>query len=605
LAGWTQGAVLEVVAEGPVQVDGEKDISVRLRNEVPIRAVQFAIRFDPDIVSSWSLVSCGRASGFSLRRANAVGDEVRVFLVDLEGDELPAGEGEVARLRYTTSRSGRTPLKLCEVVLADPDAEPVPVELRHGEVLVLAPPAQIVLDTTGVTAKVGTSVEFWVTVKDRFYNPVPGVEVRFRVSVGGGRVSPATAKTDSSGRARATLVLGPEPGMNAVTVSAGGVPDVTFTAVGTLTGPEGGEEEEVIQLARGFNLISLPLEPSEEITAFGLLGRVHGSVSVTRFSEGTQRFEDAFSLGSGKFLGSDFPIELGRGYFLQVREATSLRLRGRRVSAPVPLDLRRGFNLVGFPDGASRTAFGLLREIEDAVAVIRFREDLQRFENAFKVGGTVLGTDFPIERGRGYFLQVGRDISGFSPAKLAPSGAMPYIIYGRAEPGARVEVLVSGSYELTTYAGSSGRWDLNLADLGVRGRYLWKVGDEVYVRAEGPEGDVYEGRAVISGLCPQEVALVHTGTSEVLWLGRPYPNPSNFGIFVPYRLPRTMEVSLRIYSVDGRAIRTLSSGTMPGGLHLSYWDGRDSCGRDVSSGVYLVVLEGEGTRRVGKALLVR
>ena len=45
-------------------------------------------------------------------------------------------------------------------------------------------------------------------------------------------------------------------------------------------------------------------------------------------------------------------------------------------------------------------------------------------------------------------------------------------------------------------------------------------------------------------------------------------------------------MDLSIYSVDGRRIRTLVSGTLPAGEHDARWDGRDRDGRRVAGGVY-------------------
>jgi flagellar hook assembly protein FlgD len=50
-------------------------------------------------------------------------------------------------------------------------------------------------------------------------------------------------------------------------------------------------------------------------------------------------------------------------------------------------------------------------------------------------------------------------------------------------------------------------------------------------------------------------------------------------------------VSLSIYDASGRRVRALARGTMPGGEHGVYWDGRDPSGRAMPSGVYLIRLE--------------
>ena len=73
-------------------------------------------------------------------------------------------------------------------------------------------------------------------VRDESDNHLPGVEVTFSVISGGGRLSATTPTTDSNGRARSALTLGPNPGTNTVTVSVTGIQEVqTFSAEGIRT----------------------------------------------------------------------------------------------------------------------------------------------------------------------------------------------------------------------------------------------------------------------------------------------------------------------------------------------------------------------------------
>ena len=74
---------------------------------------------------------------------------------------------------------------------------------------------------------------FVVEVRDRSDKPLPGVQVTFSVSSGGGTLSVTNAMTESNGRAESTLTLGPNPGTNTVSVSVTGIQtEQTFTAEG-------------------------------------------------------------------------------------------------------------------------------------------------------------------------------------------------------------------------------------------------------------------------------------------------------------------------------------------------------------------------------------
>ena len=70
-----------------------------------------------------------------------------------------------------------------------------------------------------------------------------------------------------------------------------------------------------------------------------------------------------------------------------------------------------------------------------------------------------------------------------------------------------------------------------------------------------------------------------------------------------FAVPRDGPVSLRVFDLGGRAVRTLAAGNHPAGEHSIEWDGRDDDGRLVSSGPYFVRLEFEG--RVHSRAVVR
>jgi hypothetical protein len=71
------------------------------------------------------------------------------------------------------------------------------------------------------------------------------------------------------------------------------------------------------------------------------------------------------------------------------------------------------------------------------------------------------------------------------------------------------------------------------------------------------------------------------------------PNPFNPDTKIEFDLPATTEVSLHIYDVAGRRIRTLMSRTMEVGPHSVMWDGRNDRGHRVSSGIYFCRLRAE------------
>lgn len=77
------------------------------------------------------------------------------------------------------------------------------------------------------------------------------------------------------------------------------------------------------------------------------------------------------------------------------------------------------------------------------------------------------------------------------------------------------------------------------------------------------------------------------------------PNPFTSATTVVYELPRETTVRLAVFDLAGRAVRVLDRGMRPAGVHPVRWDGRDTAGREVPAGLYLVRLQ------VGDATVVR
>ena len=82
------------------------------------------------------------------------------------------------------------------------------------------------------------------------------------------------------------------------------------------------------------------------------------------------------------------------------------------------------------------------------------------------------------------------------------------------------------------------------------------------------------------------------------------PNPFNPQTNVSFELAQAQEVRVSIYGLDGRLIKVLGEGMFSMGPHQMVWTGRDQSGRQVSSGIYFVIVKGrEDTQRLKVTLL--
>jgi hypothetical protein len=77
-----------------------------------------------------------------------------------------------------------------------------------------------------------------------------------------------------------------------------------------------------------------------------------------------------------------------------------------------------------------------------------------------------------------------------------------------------------------------------------------------------------------------------------------YPNPFNPETWIPYKLAKDASVTVRIYNVKGQLIRILHLSNKDAGVYMAkdkaaHWDGKDSLGQSVASGVYFYTLQVE------------
>lgn len=83
------------------------------------------------------------------------------------------------------------------------------------------------------------------------------------------------------------------------------------------------------------------------------------------------------------------------------------------------------------------------------------------------------------------------------------------------------------------------------------------------------------------------------------------PNPFNPRTDIRFSLPQESDTSLKIFSLDGRLVRTLLAGSLSAGDHTATWDGRDDSGMDTPSGVYFYRIEAGSHVEMKKMVLTR
>jgi hypothetical protein len=96
------------------------------------------------------------------------------------------------------------------------------------------------------------------------------------------------------------------------------------------------------------------------------------------------------------------------------------------------------------------------------------------------------------------------------------------------------------------------------------------------------------------------------GKSTSNYLSEPYPNPFGPQTDIRFGLKEAASVSLKIYNIDGRLVRTLYDFSfMQAGEHRETWNGLNDQGARVPSGVYFLKLNaGNGYSKTQKMVVL-
>ena len=83
------------------------------------------------------------------------------------------------------------------------------------------------------------------------------------------------------------------------------------------------------------------------------------------------------------------------------------------------------------------------------------------------------------------------------------------------------------------------------------------------------------------------------------------PNPFNPATNVPFTIEKDGVVTLRVYDVVGRLVRTLVDRPMKAGRYTKAWDGRDERGQKAATGLYFFRLRSDGKTSIRKGILLK
>ena len=335
---------------------------------------------------------------------------------------------------------------------------------------------------------------------------------------------------------------------------------------------------------------------------------------------------------SDKGTAGDQPLTDDKGIIASMKTPVGVRLRGNPLgtSGSSVITLHPGVNIVGLPLRDSRIA-----RVNDLFALNGIRNNViavtvsanGEFHTVRHVGDA---GDIPITGGQSFNLKAQEATA------VAISGDGWYNASGTAAapPMTLTGIQVTDTTPVLALRGSivGEKISLNKVGLRVTVKNLSKgksttgiTGEDEAVRYQATIVDVETGRAAQIGDSIEISAqssepfiaiqrLRYTVTAEDVkrnWIQLPalvayeipaktellvnYPNPFNPETWIPYRLAEDAFVTLTIYDLSGQPVRTLEVGHRIAAVYESrskaiYWNGRNSLGEQVASGVYFYTL---------------
>jgi hypothetical protein len=157
---------------------------------------------------------------------------------------------------------------------------------------------------------------------------------------------------------------------------------------------------------------------------------------------------------------------------------------------------------------------------------------------------------------------------------------------------------------IPVFDGTQTNWVENTVDMApwlgqsdVRFRF-W-LGSDSSIEKDGYYFDDFQILVI------REITSAAGGTPMVLAPLQAYPNPFNPTTTLRFSTAQAGLVSLDIYDLQGRRVRTLLHAVRPAGDHQELWDGRDDRGHLLSSSLYFARLTTDSRHETLKVMLVK
>ncbi len=277
---------------------------------------------------------------------------------------------------------------------------------------------------------------------------------------------------------------------------------------------------------------------------------------------------------------------------------------GSRLGIPVPDDeidfhelviFAMNYNVVS-PAGKERPEVRLADRGEAGQPILRLHEGAAGENDLYTVSLSLCGNDSQV-KAASVLLEYDADVVEWVETRrsdaLASANGMTFFQSGLENDGDLwVDLAALGTGEVIHGSGE-------LAEIVFR---VKKDGDPA-VRFNGADLRNADGSKLYASM--DDMAAANGAVPTVTRLDGARPNPFNPTTSIRFELRTSESVSLRVYDVQGRLVRTLLDEARSAGSYTVVWDGRDNSGRSVGSGPYFVRMHAGTYKSTTKVLMLR
>ncbi len=107
------------------------------------------------------------------------------------------------------------------------------------------------------------------------------------------------------------------------------------------------------------------------------------------------------------------------------------------------------------------------------------------------------------------------------------------------------------------------------------------------------------------GFIGKQVGDLRAQFPQEFGLSQNYPNPFNATTRIDFKIPSLQRVSLKIYDLLGREVKSLVDDVRPAGYYHIVWNGRNNAGAEVSSGIYVCLVRAGEQTETRKVILMK